>query len=230
MTLHDHRPGMTAEDYEHYVNERGRLTGASQIIANDYAKLVMTLSGGALALSMTFIRDIAGPQAAMSSWQLAAAWYCFALAILTTLLSLFMYPFIISGFVRVLDTEAKKGGTDFLSRAGAQQKNDCRLHINTALRFIGMTSFIIGILLLVMFVKSPTQLEMTMTEENKKIDISPNLDEMKHIRTHNPTISPISRPLATKDDYTPPADAPVSAAPSTEPSDGQEPTDAAKDE
>lgn len=50
-----------------------------------YDKAILTLSGGALALSFVFIKDIIKPDQAVSGWLLYCAWCLFVLAIVNNI-------------------------------------------------------------------------------------------------------------------------------------------------
>ena len=56
---------------------------------NDYDKLVVALSGGALGLSFTFLKDLANGEASSHTWLLLAAWGCWGLSVAFTLTSIY---------------------------------------------------------------------------------------------------------------------------------------------
>jgi hypothetical protein len=55
--------------------------------AENFDKYMLTFSGGALALSLGFIKDVVKPEQAVSLDWLLASWICFLLCILSTLVS-----------------------------------------------------------------------------------------------------------------------------------------------
>lgn len=60
--------------------ERAQLVEAHHIASRDFDRAVITLAGGALALSVTFIHDIAARPAAR--WELLTAWLSLGLSLL----------------------------------------------------------------------------------------------------------------------------------------------------
>jgi hypothetical protein len=56
---------------------------------SDYDKLVVALSGGALGLSFTFLKDVANGQASSHTELLLAAWGCWGLSVAFTLVSIY---------------------------------------------------------------------------------------------------------------------------------------------
>lgn len=59
------------EDYEY----RNFLIKTKNQLNDNFDKLIVTLSGGALALSMAFLKDIVKLQVANHSWMLALSWF-----------------------------------------------------------------------------------------------------------------------------------------------------------
>ena len=73
--------------YQEYIKERQLLFNAKLKGSQSLDKALLTLSAGALALSLTFINQIAPhPQPATLKF-IIVAWSCFGLSILSTLLS-----------------------------------------------------------------------------------------------------------------------------------------------
>jgi hypothetical protein len=56
---------------------------------NDYDKLVVALSGGALGLSFTFLKDVANGEASSHTTLLLAAWGCWGLSVAFILTSIY---------------------------------------------------------------------------------------------------------------------------------------------
>jgi len=76
---------MTPELRE-YRKEQVAKANAGQ---SDYDKLVVALSGGALGLSFTFLKDVANGQASSHTGLLLAAWGCWGLSVAFTLVSIY---------------------------------------------------------------------------------------------------------------------------------------------
>ncbi|MDE1889230.1 MAG: hypothetical protein KGJ87_07580 [Planctomycetota bacterium] len=70
-----------------YLEERKQLIGAERETAQQFDKAILTLAAGALALSITFIKQIAPHPKSQSIYFLIAAWTFFSLSILSTLIS-----------------------------------------------------------------------------------------------------------------------------------------------
>lgn len=74
----------TDRDHEEYMSHRERLSAVEQYYARSYDKWLLTLSGGALALSMALCKDVVVGTPQGTHW-LLASWILFAAAILSTL-------------------------------------------------------------------------------------------------------------------------------------------------
>ncbi|SRR5216684_3262635 len=74
------------EAFEFFLRERTRLTSAKQEAAKSYDQTILTFSGGAIGLSITFLKEIA-PRA-QAPGLLYTSWIFFAVAMLATLYSL----------------------------------------------------------------------------------------------------------------------------------------------
>ena len=62
------------ELYEVYSKEREKLNGASLETGARYDRIVLTLSGGALVISLTFLEKVAHNPIAWSLWLIVPAW------------------------------------------------------------------------------------------------------------------------------------------------------------
>ena len=72
------------EQYKIYLDRRQELVNSKFKVAEDFDKALLTLSGGALGISMTFIKDIViKPE---HKWILVISWTCFGLSIIILLL------------------------------------------------------------------------------------------------------------------------------------------------
>jgi hypothetical protein len=80
---------------------------------NDYDKLVVALSGGALGLSFTFLKDVASGEASSHTTLLLAAWASWGLSVALILISIFTGVEALRETVRQVDQ-----GTVHLQRPG----------------------------------------------------------------------------------------------------------------
>jgi len=78
------------EDYKFYLEERKLLIAAEQEAAKSYDQFMITLSSGALGLTILYLEKVAPhPRPATYPW-LVAAWVCFALTLCVMLGSFLM--------------------------------------------------------------------------------------------------------------------------------------------
>lgn len=75
------------EEYKVYLEERKQLISAEKDTSQQFDKAILTLAAGALALSLTFINQIAPHPNSKSIYYLIGAWILFSLSILSTLIS-----------------------------------------------------------------------------------------------------------------------------------------------
>ncbi len=74
-------------EYTTYLDERRLLIEAEQKGAQQFDKAILTLAGGALAISITFIKNIAPHPNVETIYLLKSAWFAFILSLLSTLCS-----------------------------------------------------------------------------------------------------------------------------------------------
>jgi hypothetical protein len=93
-------------DYKTYLDERKLLSDVEVGVAERFDKGVLTLSGGALLLSMTFVKDIASKP--NLTWLLLVSWVLLAGAICLMLTSLLMSQSAIRRQIAILDQSLVK--------------------------------------------------------------------------------------------------------------------------
>ena len=86
---------------------RNMLVEKSYAASQDFDKLTVTLSGGALALSLTFIHDIAPHPRQL--WLAGTAWFLLALSLVFIFFSLFMSQKAIRDMIDQLDAGTDPG-------------------------------------------------------------------------------------------------------------------------
>ena len=69
---------------------RKLLVAAEQKSQEDFDKTVLSLSGGALAISFAFLKDIVGPQPIVQSCFLLVAWFAWAFSTFSVLISYYL--------------------------------------------------------------------------------------------------------------------------------------------
>ena len=109
-------------DYRAYLDERQSLLAAELDNAKSFDRWVMTLSAGALGLSIAFVKDLVTPGPATAVWMLGASWLSFGTSIGSSLTSIHYSQIAHERFREILDQVATKGGREFLS--GVRKKQD----------------------------------------------------------------------------------------------------------
>jgi hypothetical protein len=101
---------------------RDLLVAADQKASKAYDKAVMTLSGGALGLSVTFLKDIVGQSTRVSIQRLEWSWMCLSLSLLSMLASMLFSQWALRSAIRQVDkktvgNERVGGGFSILTAA-----------------------------------------------------------------------------------------------------------------
>ncbi|HEU5372108.1 MAG TPA: hypothetical protein VFU51_06940 [Gaiellaceae bacterium] len=103
------------------VDERKRLTDLHEKATDSFDRAVMTLSGGALGISLAFIHDVAPHPRHV--WVLGIGWILFALSLLLILLSFLTSERAVVRMVTAMDAGetaiARGRWTDYLNWASA---------------------------------------------------------------------------------------------------------------
>jgi hypothetical protein len=120
---------------------RDWLVSADQKSSQAYDKAVMTLSGGALGLSLTFVKEIAPNPLTCTKWMLAAAWASLTVSLTSILISMLTSQWALRKAIRQVDAglepDTKIGG--FFSR------------LTIALNILSGLMFVAGVALLAWF-------------------------------------------------------------------------------
>lgn len=129
------------QQYRRFLDERQSLNDARFKVAETLDKALLTLSGGALGISMTFVKDIA--KNPMCKCTLIGSWILFGLTIASILLSLYCCQAAYKKQREILDDEqiGKKN-----------TKNNKWSIVTKVLYFIAIASFLFGLLLLGIFI------------------------------------------------------------------------------
>jgi hypothetical protein len=116
------------------AGERQRLTNLHEKATDAFDRAIMTLSGGALAISIAFIHDVA--RTPEHTWVVGCAWLCFALSLLLILLS-----FLASERAVVTMIDQLDGEVPVIPRGRATDN----------LNWGAAGAFVLGVVLLVIF-------------------------------------------------------------------------------
>lgn len=90
--------------YDGMVAYRDFLIAADQKASEAYDKTIMTLSGGALGLSVTFLKDIVGDSKRVSVCWLEASWMCLTVSLLLILASMLFSQWALRKAINQVDT------------------------------------------------------------------------------------------------------------------------------
>ena len=121
---------------------RKMLLDYEQRMQTTYDKAVMTLSGGALGISLTFIRDIADKASIKSEGWLLAAWVLWGLSVSMILASFFTSSLAFRKAVRQTDEKAI-----YIEHAGGRF-NQITMWLNP----VAGGCFFLGVIAIVIFV------------------------------------------------------------------------------
>lgn len=131
------------DEYQVYLEERKQLVTSERDTAQQFDKAILTLAAGALALSITFIHEIAPNPKPFSICFLIIAWVLFCLSLLSTLISFLASQAACRKQRDILDHDIA-GKKDFpLTNNAAAWTN--------GLNYLSISFFIFGIVFLVIF-------------------------------------------------------------------------------
>jgi len=212
-----------------YRDERNKLIDGERDYSKSYDKYLLTLSGGALALSMTFVRDIIGDGPVDVPALIVLAWISFTISIAASLVSIQQSGPLFREFLGILDANAQHAGDKFSwTEVRTQQSKRWRLHLMDWLNYGSIVLFLVGVILLLCFAGGNLAGDISMTDESQ----SPETHIASHGRPAlvpvdgNPTtVSPANDVGAGK-----PAPAPVDVAPPSPPSEEPAPSEPAQDD
>jgi hypothetical protein len=118
---------------------RNYLTEAHQKAYEDFDKTVLLLSGGALGVSITFVKDIIGPGMLLGKRALLWSWGCWVASLLMVLLSYYFSQLTLSRAIAELDA-----GLNPQRPGGVYRKFTLLLNaLSGLLFFVGLILFII---------------------------------------------------------------------------------------
>lgn len=130
------------DKYQVYLDERKQLIDAERETAQQFDKAILTLAAGALALSITFIKQIAPHPKSQSIYFLIVAWILFSFSILSTLISFLVSQAACRRQREILDQD--------ISEKERKIKNNAADWTNR-LNYLSIAFFILGIVFLIIF-------------------------------------------------------------------------------
>ncbi|MEI9962542.1 MAG: hypothetical protein WDM76_15905 [Limisphaerales bacterium] len=129
-------------DFEEQISDyRKALQVLEQKMQSEYDKAIMALSGGALGVSMTFLKDIVLDQGVSGGNFLLWAWVCWGISVTCTLFSFYTSAQALRRAVQQTDDRAI-----YLEMVGG--KFNC---VTKILNFCAGALFMLGVILIVLF-------------------------------------------------------------------------------
>jgi hypothetical protein len=120
---------------------RNWLVAADQKASEAYDKAVMTLAGGALGLSLTFLKDIVKSPHPAFLWRLETSWGCLTLSLAFILISMLSSQWSLRKAIKQVDQQSLHG-----VRAGGGFAR-----LTAALNILSGVAFLAGVALLAWF-------------------------------------------------------------------------------
>ena len=131
--------------YQTYIDERRAQVEAKRAASNSFDRAILSLSGGALALSLVFVKQIAPTPTSDSMPYLMGAWSTFGAAITAMLLSLISSEHAIQRQIDLLDDRQR-------SEAAKLVESNWWSYLIARLNWASIGLFVAGVTLLAVFV------------------------------------------------------------------------------
>lgn len=141
----------TGGDHEEYLSHRERLLAGVQYHARSYDKWLLTLSGGALALSMTFCKDVVVGTPQDPGW-LLASWILFAASIAMILACIILSQYAHDNDVEILDRLYGRNKPGWQAEVHKRQTLQCKRKAIDCLNWASLVSFLVGLVFIAIFV------------------------------------------------------------------------------
>lgn len=142
------------EEHRRYLDQRHALNEAEFKIAESLDKALLTLSGGALAISMTFVKDIA--RNPMWTWALVIAWLLFGSSITVLLATSYICQLAYRKQRKILDDEQgakfKRQKNNLEARNEPIERKNIWSTSTKVGNFSAMVIFLIGLVFLGVFI------------------------------------------------------------------------------
>ncbi|MCI0743819.1 MAG: hypothetical protein L0Y58_00285 [Verrucomicrobia subdivision 3 bacterium] len=140
---------------EEFASEREQLIHLKLELSGRYDQWVLTLSGGALAVSLTFLERIASSPGPETMPYLVTAWACLILALLSGVLGLILSQYAVGGDIKRLDWHFCRDASRLLPQTNppptqSEPKNRFTKVVHAA-NILSIAGFLTGITFLCMF-------------------------------------------------------------------------------
>jgi len=152
-SLTDNEGGVAEDQTERqaYLEERKLLIDAEREASRSFDQAMITLSAGALGLSVTFIEKLA-PAPAVSQWLLYSAWSCFTVALLAILSSFLCSQFAMRRQRDINDANyERETSEDSVSGELNSEERNRWATVTNILNWSSIVCFILGVAFLLIF-------------------------------------------------------------------------------
>lgn len=129
------------DDAEIVAEYRNLLTKTEQESQSDFDKAILTLSGGALGISVALTRDFIGTSKATAVAVLICAWAAWSLSSTAVLVSFYTSTLALRKAIKQLDA----------GRLGMERPGGWYDFGTTSLNLIGLVLFVAGLVLIIIF-------------------------------------------------------------------------------
>lgn len=167
-------------NYQVYLDERKSLSDAIKETSQQFDKAILTLAAGALALSLTYTRDIVQTLKPWTLGMLYSSWIAFTSSILSTLISFFASQKTCYRQIEIMQEEFIEEKPTETDKENPYKKWTVRLNI------ISISLFVLGVIFLIIFssVNLSTRMEEAMSA--KKAIIKPILPDAGYVPPSQP--------------------------------------------
>lgn len=151
--------------YDAYQAQRNKLLDSEQELGRSFDRYLITLSGGALGLSLTCVANLANPGPIRGVGWLVVSWTSLALTILLVGAMMRFSQVGHERFRDILDIECAKGGDEFWKRVRDGQSKRWEPRIVGFLNWGSLGMFVLGIISLLVF----TVVNLSASAVSKKV-------------------------------------------------------------
>lgn len=170
-----------------YLAVRQSYDAAELEMSGRYDKWILTLAGGALGLSITFIEKIATHPVPETLCWLKGSWFFLILALLLALVSL------VTSQSAIRENRAELESANSESRAPKLRFRKHFTLLTNCLNWSSLGAFILGVILLCVF--SLNNIHSSVTPQNKGVHHGQRQTATPSAATNTPSVSPIPAQL-----------------------------------
>lgn len=156
---------------EAYTDERKMLIDRCHEAHRDLDKWTLTLSSGALGISITALGAISGIGWQSNQWCVGIAWTFFSLSIIAVIVSIWCSAKCYESFRRKIDEAIQSHFDTWQDEARKQQEKVLYSSFIDWMNFVGLGFFVLGMIFLICFSLSitPTKTEVDNGREEQRV-------------------------------------------------------------